>query len=164
MGGASSSNHTPTTLAPPTTSNSCTPFSESISSESATSVAAWVLGVVSVICVFLTAAAVYYLRKRTCLFVQKKSSSGLFLIGSESRCGRGQAWSVALRHTRVVVCSHGNQGRGRVGGEGEEEEEENEEGEGSSFCEPRQSQRREKRERRLSGVTQSSLHSLISSL
>ncbi|XP_039390210.1 kremen protein 2 [Mauremys reevesii] len=53
----------------------------------------------------------YHLRKRTCLFVQKKSGGlpGSFssAVGPRCRCQclGGEAWAVAYRHTGVLICT-----------------------------------------------------------
>ncbi|XP_039201753.1 kremen protein 2 isoform X2 [Crotalus tigris] len=52
----------------------------------------------------------YHLRKRTCLFVQKKTGNSLVPFsfkGPRNRCQclGGEAWTVAYRHTRVVICT-----------------------------------------------------------
>lgn len=55
----------------------------------------------------------YHLRKRTCLFVQKKSGGlpGSFsTLGPRCRCQclTGEAWAVAYRHTDVLICTGHN--------------------------------------------------------
>ncbi|XP_074854509.1 kremen protein 2 [Carettochelys insculpta] len=52
----------------------------------------------------------YHLRKRTCLFVQKKSRglpSSFSALGPRCRCQclAGEAWAVAYRHTDVLICT-----------------------------------------------------------
>ncbi|KAH0626582.1 hypothetical protein JD844_001649 [Phrynosoma platyrhinos] len=47
---------------------------------------------------------------RTCLFVQKKTGSSLVPFSSKGprsrcQCLGGEAWAVAYRHTRVVICT-----------------------------------------------------------
>nr|XP_006012226.2 PREDICTED: kremen protein 2-like [Latimeria chalumnae] len=69
---------------------------------------AWVVYTATATFVVILAVTVYHLRKRTCLFVQRKTTAGVLVIKSprgRCQCLGGEAWSVAYRHTKVVICS-----------------------------------------------------------
>ncbi|XP_064425444.1 kremen protein 2-like [Latimeria chalumnae] len=91
----------------PTTAASSTDRLNS-SAPSSRSVGAWVVYTATATFVVILAVTVYHLRKRTCLFVQRKTTAGVLVIKSprgRCQCLGGEAWSVAYRHTKVVICS-----------------------------------------------------------
>ncbi|XP_067836846.1 kremen protein 2-like, partial [Heptranchias perlo] len=70
----------------------------------------WAMYAATAIFVAIAVVLLYHLRKRSCLFVQKKSSSGVLVIKrpkDRCQCPAGMTWSVTYRHTRVVLCSEG---------------------------------------------------------
>lgn len=78
--------------------------------ESAIGVGAWVMYTATGTFVLAILIISYHLRKRTCFSVQKKAggSPGPFSSkGPRSRCQclGSEAWAVAYRHTRVVICT-----------------------------------------------------------
>ncbi|XP_043927124.1 kremen protein 2 [Protopterus annectens] len=96
---------------PPTTTDEHINGSvSSLAAVSPTSTGAWVMYTATAITIILLIIALYYLRRRTCLFAQKKSAAeGLIIKNQKDRCHctSRDAWSVAYRHTKVVICSNG---------------------------------------------------------
>ncbi|XP_030066051.1 kremen protein 2 isoform X1 [Microcaecilia unicolor] len=75
------------------------------------SIGAWMIYATSGAFVLILIITSYLLRKRTCLFIQKKTMPGVFIVnGRKSHCPGNKAWSVAYKHTKVVICSDNRKG------------------------------------------------------
>ncbi|KAK9395391.1 kremen protein 2 [Crotalus adamanteus] len=78
--------------------------------DSAIGVGAWVMYTATGTFILAIIIVSYHLRKRTCLFVQKKMGNSLVPFSFKGprnccQCLGGEAWAVAYQHTRVVICT-----------------------------------------------------------
>ncbi|XP_078393181.1 kremen protein 2-like, partial [Cetorhinus maximus] len=84
-------------------------LNSSYSTGKATTIAAWVMYTAAGVFAAVTIGILYHLRKRSCLYVPRKTTSGVLVIRRQRdrcRCPPVGAWSVVYKHTRVVVCRH----------------------------------------------------------
>ncbi|XP_072341524.1 THO complex subunit 6 homolog [Scyliorhinus torazame] len=83
----------------------------SYSTGKATTIAAWMMYAGTAVFAAIAIVALYYLRKRSCLYLPRKTTSGVLVIRrqrtDQCQCPRSEAWSVVYKHTRVVICNEG---------------------------------------------------------
>ncbi|KAJ1126109.1 hypothetical protein NDU88_004518 [Pleurodeles waltl] len=78
------------------------------SQDSVRSTGAWAMYTGTAAFLVILVVASFRLRKRTCLYIQKKNKEGAFTVnGPVTRCScpGSEPWSVAYKHTKVVICS-----------------------------------------------------------